>query len=141
MIYVIGRGRTDVKGNINIPLNKKIVIQNLIFIDLNETSNPDYNLDFIEMEYNNKVKNIFLFDWSTFYCSSIKNINKLLQKIDNFVIYVPMDLDEFKICDELLLNKYFISNLVKNKYPLYDWNSKITQKYINPNYFIKIKPK
>lgn len=140
MIYIIGRGRRDIYGNKNIPINKKLLKIHTIFIDLDKNTNPDYSIDFIDMDYDESEKNIFLFDWSTFYCNCIKNLNKILQKINNFTIYVPLDKSEFKLSDEIIENKYFISKIIEGKYPLYDWKNRSVQKYINPNGFIQIKP-
>ena len=141
MIYIVGRGRRNVKGNKNIPINKNLLEKNVIFIDLNEDSYPDYCADFIDIKYNKKIKKIFLFDWSTFYCSCIKNINKLLQKTENFTIYVPLDKSEITISDEILDNKNFTSKIIKGNYPLFDWKNFYIDKYINPCGFIQIKPK
>lgn len=153
--FIIGRGKNDPSGYMNFPLNPIFSKRNIVFIDANPIMNADIKQLLHHVDFNNfgichnqdpmEVIDVrFLFDWSSFYCGALQNLNEIISKIGRKCqIFVPLSKDENTIPIEIkgtLSNKIFMITLVEGYYPLFNWNneSQTIKDYINPNRYIRI---
>lgn len=97
---VVGRGRTDVIGCKNFPIDTKIFDHSVIYIDASNESVPDIvsrleDFDFRNLKLADVTNEVCIyFDWSTFYCTILPEINKILLRLYNLgkkvKIYIPL---------------------------------------------------
>lgn len=155
--FIIGRGREDTTGFLNLPINRKLLDRNIIYIDSNcETADIKKYIEDVDFSLFNITKDIdkneeisirFIFDWSTFYCSALRNLPLIAKKLNRrFKVLVPLYTDENDIPYDIkntLNDSIFTISLVNGKYPLFDWNNNINDNnkvydYINKDKYIMI---
>ncbi len=157
IIFIVGRGRVDVDGNMNFSENKEMTTKHVVYVDQSIASHPDINMGIQDVDFSSfgitkkydhaeKINVIFIFDWSTFYCSALPNFPAIGKKLGRkFYIFVPLDKNDDDIpgeyCNEL--NDMFRISIVDGKYPLFDWRkTNLIQTeirdFINPNKYILI---
>jgi hypothetical protein len=138
---VVGRGSIYLKGNKNLPINPTIFVPYVIYVDSNEKSEPDIpllfeNIDFAKIGFSNDITDIRIyFDWSSFYCTAISNMTKILDRIKTQInrpvkVYIPLYPEDKGVPGDVV--RHVISNkpwnlhlnlmLVYGEYPLFDWN-------------------
>lgn len=148
---IVGRGRTDQKGNKNLPLNigpeSGIDPNYIMYVDPDIKLDADIQIvieeiDFIKLEFADHITDIRIyFDWSTFYCTAIHNIIDIIQVLHEVLekdvtVYVPLypedktipsDVKRLIIDNKLRKNKIMSSKIkvmiVHDEYPLFDWNN------------------
>lgn len=158
IIFIVGRGRTDVDGNMNFPENKGICeTKHVVYVDQSHASHPDINARIQDVNFNtfgitrkydpNKEINvIFLFDWSTIYCNALPCFPAIGKKLGRkFFIFVPLDKNDDDIPSEYFreLNDAFQISIINGKYPLFDWSKtnscqREIRDFINPDKYILI---
>lgn len=153
--FIVGRGRDDPEGNLNLTLNQNVA-NRAMYIDYDDELDPDIvgyveNVrfaDFVE----ERVIDIF-FDWSAFYCSALPNIDRIAQNVSGHDtnINVPLYTDERSLPGDI--NRHLdeankklggqgekiVAMVVYSKYPLFDWNDKKVPKYVNSRYYVRIE--
>jgi hypothetical protein len=157
---IVGRGRNEVQGYRNLPLNNIFNNSNILYIDSNEYSDPDIlglleDIDFTQIGFTDIITDIRIyFDWSTFYCTALPNLIKILNHFKNELnrsikVYVPLypddkslpsDVKKYLIDDNLHLNMKVM--LVYGLYPLFEWDNqsriKDMKDSINQNIYLMI---
>lgn len=149
--FVVGRGRNNPIGYMNIPLNNNIKNRNIIFIDPNPVMDSDIHKSIKDVDFSqfnilhnqdiNRSINIrIIFDWSSFYCTAIYDLPNVIRNIGrNITILVPLSKNENNIPTEIYYNfndPSFNVSLKNGKYPLFDWSK--NHKEINQNHYIQI---
>ena len=164
LTLIVGRGRLDVQGNLNLPLNGGIARDSyILFVDSTDVSDPDIQsnieeLDFTTLGISSEITSIKLyFDWSSFYCTAMQNIVAMMNKISRTMrravtICAPLYPGDKTIPDDVKrnilespLNDGDIKlMLVYDAYPLFDWeieNEKIRENFranVNPDSYLMI---
>ena len=147
--FIIGRGKIDIPGYLNLPINKYLQSRNIIFIDPDERVGADIQQNVQDVNFSqyddNKIINIrFIFDWSCFYCTAIYGIVSIVQKLNRKCQFlIPLGIDEKTIPDiiKITLRRPFIKlDLIEGLYPLFDWESDGEKigKFINRSAYILI---
>lgn len=152
--FIVGRGRDDPEGNLNLALNQNVA-NRAMYIDYDDKLDPDIvgyveNVrfaDFVEEQ----VIDIF-FDWSAFYCSALPNIDRIAQNVlgHDANINVPLYTDERSLPGDITryldeANKKLgqgekiVAMVVYSKYPLFDWSDEEVPKYINSRCYVRIE--
>lgn len=144
-IIVVGRGRKDIRGGLNISINKTFNQDDIIYIDQDQLSEADIRLplkdvDFTKIPLSSSDLDIY-FDWSSFYCDAMYCLKDKLVSISKIThVYIPLEYHENKIPSEITYefkSNDFRIDLVDGEYPLFDWDKDVS-KYINPDKYIRI---
>jgi len=153
--FIIGRGKNNKHGNLNLQLNKNFNQRNIIYIDPDVSVCADVqqlieDIDFsqfgISLEFDPKEEiNIrFIFDWSCFYCTAIDHMMDIIHGLNRRCeIFIPLYLNE-SIIPTIIRTKFnhpFIRiGLIEGQYPLFDWEDDAVNitKHINPSKYILI---
>ena len=154
-IFVVGRGRKELYGYMNIPMNPDIIKRGVIFIDNNEESAPDIckylhdvDLDAYGMlsRQTNDIDFIIMFDWSSFYCNALEMLqHQMLNLSRRCTIIVPLAPDENIMPNEIknkLTSKIFTLSITEGQYPMFDWSPQNIEKIksiVNHNRYIEIR--
>ena len=158
--FIVGRGRVEFKGGLNIPLSPIFTNSNNVFIDGMLDVEPDIakplsDVDFTqfgitkEQDPENKIDVKILFDWSSAYCGGIQSIHRIAQQLRRpFEIYIPFSNSENKIPSDIkniLWQPVYDFILEDGYYPLFDWTIDVLQSsnrhisdHVNPNHYLKI---
>jgi hypothetical protein len=159
---VVGRGRRDLKGGLNFPLNPAIeVCPYLLYVDQNEEPDPDIwtkieDLRIEEIGLSPDITSVRVyFDWSSFYCTAMQEIVRFMNRVRSVTgmsvtVYAPLYADDKSLPGDVKRcvvdsqeNKGDIRlMLVCGTYPLFDWHDmgRITElrKNVNSEMFIMI---
>lgn len=158
--FIVGRGREEPKGGLNIPINPLFKYRNVVFIDANSDVKPDIvsyieNIDLShfgitqEQDPEHKIDIRFIFDWSSFFCGAIQGIHHIsLQLRRPYEIYVPLTQSENYVPSDIknILWQPIYNIVPENgKYPLFDWSIDICTSsgrpisdVVNPDMYLKI---
>jgi hypothetical protein len=137
---IVGRGRKEVEGNMNLPLNPIFDFSYVMYVDESPFSDPDVqmkieDIDFSQFGFGDNVTDIRIyFDWSSFYCTAMHNIAQLITRFKYEVgksvkVYVPLYVEDkslpgdVKRCviDSPLYDANVRLSMVYGKYPLFNW--------------------
>jgi hypothetical protein len=154
--FIVGRGRLEYKGALNLPIHKSFKVRNCVFIDAWSTVEPDVCIDFSNIDFTtfgicrhqdpyNQIKIRIIFDWSTFFCGCIQSLFTQCTRIGRSCeILVPLLPSEHSVPSDIkrtLWQPVFKLELIDGKYPLFDWVhcvQKQISNYVNPNVYLKI---
>ena len=158
--FIVGRGRDELKGGLNIPLSPIFTNGNNVFIDALTEVKPDIAIPLSEVDFTkfgitkdqdpeNKIDVRIYFDWSSAYCGGLHSIHKIAQQLKRpFEIYVTLSNTENKIPSDvknILWYRCYDFILEDGYYPLFDWtvpvlksSGKPISDYVNPNHYLKI---
>ena len=159
---VVGRGRRDIEGGMNFPLNPAIeVCPYLMYVDQNEGPDPDVqtkieDLKLEEIGLSPEITDLRVyFDWSSFYCTAMQGIVRFMNRVKStmglpITIYVPLYTDDKSLPGDVKRNIVDSPEnrgdtrvmIVYGAYPMFDWHdlariSEIRQ-HVNPEMFIMI---
>lgn len=153
--FIIGRGKKDKMGNLNLQLNKNFNQRNIIYIDPDVSVGADVqkliqDVDFsefgisIDFDPKEEINIRFIFDWACFYCTAIDHMMNIVQKLNRRCeILVPLNFDE-SLVPTIIKTKFshpFIRiGIIDGQYPLFDWTTDThnISKVINPSKYILI---
>jgi hypothetical protein len=155
--FIVGRGRQEYKGGLNLPIHPSFKLRNCVYIDSWDVVKPDICADFTHVDFtmfgicrqhdpHNRIKIRIIFDWSTFFCGCIQGLFTQCRQIGRACdILVPLLSSEHNIPSDIkqtLWQPVFKLELVQGKYPLFDWTSsdpnKKIGKYVNSKLYLKI---
>lgn len=144
-IFIVGRGRKQIKGYLNLP-QSDLIPDECIYVDPNAEVEPDIRqkIEDIDFNFDDKKSITIIFDFSTFYCTAMRNVPTIAYKMKgrSFNILVPLSKDEKDIPSDLkfaLKAKIFDINLVEGQYPLFDFSKRFVKDFINDTHYIMIK--
>lgn len=154
LFVIVGRGRSNPDGYLNLALNPHLKNINTLFVDPNPNYMPDIvaliqdvNFDAFEIANSNKIFKIFCFDYSSFFCTAIYSLPSIAKRINSpFVVFVPLGDGENKIPSEIthaLHEPMFTTKIMHGKYPLFDWEVSNAHEnnvatYVNKDVYIGI---
>ena len=153
--FIVGRGRREFKGALNLPLHTSFNSRNCIYIDSWDVVEPDICADFNMVDFttfgicrredpHNNIKIRIIFDWSTFFCGCIQGLfiacTQIGRPCEMLVPLLPSERNIPSDIKQILWQPIFKIELVKGKYPLFDWHSstKPIHTYVNQNVYLKI---
>lgn len=158
LFVIVGRGRHDLDGCLNLPLNPQLDNINTLYVDPNAEYKPDVvahvqNLNFDSFgvtqntDINGQINLFFCFDYSSFFCTALDALPLMAKHINRpFVVFVPLGPNENSIPSEvphILHEPHFSVKLIYGRYPLFDWDNSNSKglhaaTYINKNVYIGI---
>lgn len=152
--FIVGRGRRDFQGALNLPIDAVFNSRNCVYIDSWDLLKPDICAKFSEVNFGSygitpfydpfsQIQVRIFFDWSTFFCGCIQHLFKKCTELGRRCeIYVPLLPSENSIPSDIkrtLWQPVFTVELVSGKYPLFDWGTeKNIYQYVNTNFYLKI---
>lgn len=166
--FIVGRGRTDLEGYMNIPINPVFSSRNVVFIDANPKMNADIKqfietIDFSwfgickDQDPEERIIVNIIFDWSSFYCGAMQNLTNIVTNIGRRCrIFIPLDSNNNDVPSDImreLKNSIFTITVENGHYPLFDWTKegnvclginpmsgrpKIIRELVNPDKYILI---